>query len=216
MELAVWPKPAHWVTFMTSELGLVFYLHVCSFLELEAKQRVVEDMRLALTEQEETQSQMEQVLEDKVHLIQELSDGQTNTCSHSSGSSETFFVFFAALTAVCHVDRQLAQISSVWSPDCIVKFISPLDVCSRDSLFFSFTTEQKILILTDINQKNKDVLSTVVKSWPQLPRRSFYPVDLFPANIREEDISHQRCWLEWRFDSTVCILIYVSQLLSTF
>lgn len=60
---------------MTSELGLVFYLHVCWFLELEAKQRVVEDMRLALTEQEETQSQMEQVLEDKVHLIQELSDG---------------------------------------------------------------------------------------------------------------------------------------------
>lgn len=60
---------------MTSELGLVFYLHVWWFLELEAKQRVVEDMRLALTEQEETQSQMEQVLEDKVHLIQELSKG---------------------------------------------------------------------------------------------------------------------------------------------
>lgn len=32
-------------------------------------------MRLALTEQEETQSQMEEILEDKLHLIQELSDG---------------------------------------------------------------------------------------------------------------------------------------------
>ncbi|XP_054654960.1 kinesin-like protein KIF20B isoform X2 [Dunckerocampus dactyliophorus] len=40
--------------------------------ELEAKQRVIEDMRLALMEQEETQQQMEQVLEEKVSLIQEL------------------------------------------------------------------------------------------------------------------------------------------------
>lgn len=35
----------------------------------------MEGMRLALREQEETQSQMEQMLEDKLHLIQELSDG---------------------------------------------------------------------------------------------------------------------------------------------
>ncbi|XP_051815708.1 kinesin-like protein KIF20B isoform X2 [Acanthochromis polyacanthus] len=42
--------------------------------DLEAKQRVMEDMRLALTEQEETQEQMEQVLEEKLNLIQELSD----------------------------------------------------------------------------------------------------------------------------------------------
>lgn len=39
---------------------------------------MMEDMRLALTEQEETQSQMEEMLEDKLHLIQELSDGKTN------------------------------------------------------------------------------------------------------------------------------------------
>lgn len=38
----------------------------------------MEDMRLTLTEQEETQRQMEEVLEDKLHLIQELSDG--NVC----------------------------------------------------------------------------------------------------------------------------------------
>lgn len=37
----------------------------------------MEDMRLALTEQEETQDQMEQVLEEKVDLIQELSSGKT-------------------------------------------------------------------------------------------------------------------------------------------
>uniref|UniRef100_UPI003AB04F77 kinesin-like protein KIF20B n=1 Tax=Centroberyx gerrardi TaxID=166262 RepID=UPI003AB04F77 len=42
--------------------------------DLEAKQRVLEDMRLALTEQEETQEQMEQVLEEKLDLIQELTD----------------------------------------------------------------------------------------------------------------------------------------------
>nr|XP_057918684.1 kinesin-like protein KIF20B isoform X3 [Doryrhamphus excisus] len=40
--------------------------------ELEAKQSVIDDMRLALLEQEETQQQMEQVLEEKANLIQEL------------------------------------------------------------------------------------------------------------------------------------------------
>lgn len=51
-------------------------LHACWIVDLEAKERVMEDMRLALTEQEETQSQMEEILEDKLHLIQELSDGK--------------------------------------------------------------------------------------------------------------------------------------------
>lgn len=37
----------------------------------------MEDMRLALTEQEETQSQMEEVLEERLQLIQELSSGET-------------------------------------------------------------------------------------------------------------------------------------------
>ncbi|TDH01613.1 hypothetical protein EPR50_G00182040 [Perca flavescens] len=41
--------------------------------DLEAKERVIEAMRLAMTEQEETQDQMEQVLEEKLNLIQELS-----------------------------------------------------------------------------------------------------------------------------------------------
>lgn len=49
----------------------------CWFVDLEAKERVLEDMRLALTEQEETQDQMEQVLEEKADLIQELSSGKT-------------------------------------------------------------------------------------------------------------------------------------------
>ncbi|XP_068184447.1 kinesin-like protein KIF20B isoform X2 [Antennarius striatus] len=48
-------------------------LHQKACKDLEATQRVVEDMRLALMEQEETQSQMEQVLEEKLNLIQELS-----------------------------------------------------------------------------------------------------------------------------------------------
>ncbi|KAM3862847.1 uncharacterized protein kif20ba [Diretmus argenteus] len=42
--------------------------------DLETKERVVEDMRLALTEQDETQEQMEQRLEEKHELIQELND----------------------------------------------------------------------------------------------------------------------------------------------
>lgn len=52
---------------------------VCSLAppsELEAKARVMDDMRLALTEQEETQSQMEEALEERLRLIQELSGGE--------------------------------------------------------------------------------------------------------------------------------------------
>ncbi|XP_029306118.1 kinesin-like protein KIF20B [Cottoperca gobio] len=41
--------------------------------DLGTKERVMEDMRLALTEQEETQDQMETVLEEKLNLIQEMS-----------------------------------------------------------------------------------------------------------------------------------------------
>lgn len=52
---------------------------VCSSAELQAKQQAMEDMRLALTEQEETQQQMEQVLDDKMRLMQELSAGETPT-----------------------------------------------------------------------------------------------------------------------------------------
>lgn len=47
-----------------------------SFVELEAKEQVMEGMRLALSEQEDTQEQMEQVLEEKLNLIQELSSGK--------------------------------------------------------------------------------------------------------------------------------------------
>ncbi|XP_074531941.1 kinesin-like protein KIF20B isoform X2 [Halichoeres trimaculatus] len=50
---------------------LQLYQKTCK--DLEARERVMEDMRLALTEQEETQEQMEQVLEEKLNLIQELS-----------------------------------------------------------------------------------------------------------------------------------------------
>lgn len=48
----------------------------CQPADLEAKERVMEDMRLALTEQEETQAQMEEMLEEKLGLIQELTDGE--------------------------------------------------------------------------------------------------------------------------------------------
>ncbi|CAN9500226.1 unnamed protein product [Ophioblennius macclurei] len=41
--------------------------------DLQAKERVMEDMRLALTEQEVTQEQMEEALEEKLRLVQELS-----------------------------------------------------------------------------------------------------------------------------------------------
>ncbi|XP_060896374.1 kinesin-like protein KIF20B isoform X1 [Labrus mixtus] len=54
-----------------SDKTLLLYQNACK--DLEAKERVMEDMRLALTEQEETQEQMEQMLEEKLNLIQELS-----------------------------------------------------------------------------------------------------------------------------------------------
>ncbi|XP_044070074.1 kinesin-like protein KIF20B isoform X2 [Siniperca chuatsi] len=54
-----------------SDQTLQLYQKACK--DLEAKERVMEDMRLALTEQEETQEQMEQALEEKLNLIQELS-----------------------------------------------------------------------------------------------------------------------------------------------
>ncbi|XP_039995193.1 kinesin-like protein KIF20B isoform X2 [Xiphias gladius] len=54
-----------------SDQTLQLYQKSCK--DLEAKQRVIEDMRLALTEQEETQAQMDDVLEEKLNLIQELS-----------------------------------------------------------------------------------------------------------------------------------------------
>uniref|UniRef100_A0A668ASG9 Kinesin family member 20Ba n=1 Tax=Myripristis murdjan TaxID=586833 RepID=A0A668ASG9_9TELE len=55
-----------------SDQTLQLYQKACK--DLEAKERVMEDMRLALTEQEETQEQMERVLEEKLDLIQELTD----------------------------------------------------------------------------------------------------------------------------------------------
>lgn len=54
-----------------SDQTLQLYQQACK--ELEAKERVMEGMRLALSEQEDTQEQMEQVLEEKLNLIQELS-----------------------------------------------------------------------------------------------------------------------------------------------
>ncbi|XP_013768908.1 kinesin-like protein KIF20B [Pundamilia nyererei] len=54
-----------------SDKTLQRYQQACK--ELEAKERVMEGMRLALSEQEDTQEQLEQVLEEKLNLIQELS-----------------------------------------------------------------------------------------------------------------------------------------------
>ncbi|XP_056251669.1 kinesin-like protein KIF20B [Seriola aureovittata] len=54
-----------------SDQTLQLYQKSCK--DLEAKERVIEDMRLALTEQEETQEEMENVLEEKLDLVQELS-----------------------------------------------------------------------------------------------------------------------------------------------
>ncbi|XP_024857829.1 kinesin-like protein KIF20B isoform X2 [Kryptolebias marmoratus] len=54
-----------------SDHTLELYQKACK--DLEAKEHVMEAMRLALTEQEDTQEQMEQVLEDKLKDIQELS-----------------------------------------------------------------------------------------------------------------------------------------------
>ncbi|XP_016892657.1 kinesin-like protein KIF20B isoform X3 [Cynoglossus semilaevis] len=72
---------AHLKSDHTQEL----YQKACK--DLEAKERVMEDMRLALTEQEETQAQMEEMLEEKLGLIQELTDevGKLKTSSPPPG-----------------------------------------------------------------------------------------------------------------------------------
>ncbi|XP_013874657.1 kinesin-like protein KIF20B [Austrofundulus limnaeus] len=54
-----------------SDQTLELYQKACK--DLKAKENVMESMRLALTEQEDTQEQMEQVLEEKLTEIQELS-----------------------------------------------------------------------------------------------------------------------------------------------
>ncbi|KAM3605690.1 uncharacterized protein V6R79_003069 [Siganus canaliculatus] len=82
-----------------SEQMLQLYQKACN--DLEAQQRVVEDMRLALTEQEETQSEMEKVLEEKLNLVDELcaereklrgmvlqQDGGANTQHHAGCPSD--------------------------------------------------------------------------------------------------------------------------------
>ncbi|XP_061546729.1 kinesin-like protein KIF20B isoform X3 [Phycodurus eques] len=51
---------------------LQLYHQACQ--DLEAKRRLVDDMRSALLEQEETQEQMEHMLDEKVELIQELTN----------------------------------------------------------------------------------------------------------------------------------------------
>lgn len=62
---------------MLAVIVCVAQLAFIVFLDLEAKECVMEDMRLALTEQEETQERMEQVLDEKLGYIQELSRGKT-------------------------------------------------------------------------------------------------------------------------------------------
>lgn len=54
----------------------------------------MEDMRLALTEQEETQEQMEQVLEEKLNLIQELSSGRKKKSKKNMKSKQFGFHCF--------------------------------------------------------------------------------------------------------------------------
>lgn len=72
---------------------MCFCVSVCVlliYIDLEAKERVIEDMRLALTEQEETQDQMEQVLEEKLNVIQELSSGKGLKKSKKRKNSHCF------------------------------------------------------------------------------------------------------------------------------
>ncbi|XP_042161713.1 kinesin-like protein KIF20B isoform X7 [Oncorhynchus tshawytscha] len=55
-----------------SEENLKLYQNACK--DLQAKERLIEDMRLALTEQEDTQTQQEQVLEAKLEEIDALTE----------------------------------------------------------------------------------------------------------------------------------------------
>nr|XP_054606408.1 kinesin-like protein KIF20B [Nothobranchius furzeri] len=64
-----------------SDHNLELYQKACQ--DLEAKERVMEEMRLTLMEQEDTQEQMEQALEQKLGLIQELSTELENHRNNS-------------------------------------------------------------------------------------------------------------------------------------
>ncbi|XP_028324681.1 kinesin-like protein KIF20B [Gouania willdenowi] len=81
--------------------GISEELHQKTCRELEVKSRVMEEMRLALTEQEETQQQMETMLEEKLSLIHQLhheleqvkakllqNDAGLTTASQSEGASD--------------------------------------------------------------------------------------------------------------------------------
>ncbi|XP_028324304.1 kinesin-like protein KIF20B isoform X2 [Gouania willdenowi] len=81
--------------------GISEELHQKTCRELEVKSRVMEEMRLALTEQEETQQQMEMMLEEKLSLIHQLhheleqvkakllqNDAGLTTASQSEGASD--------------------------------------------------------------------------------------------------------------------------------
>ncbi|KAF7653067.1 hypothetical protein LDENG_00087710, partial [Lucifuga dentata] len=74
-----------------SDQTLQLYQKACK--DLESKERVLEDMRLALTEQEETQEQMEQALEEKLDLVETLTNeverlkGMLEDKDHGHGES---------------------------------------------------------------------------------------------------------------------------------
>uniref|UniRef100_A0A3Q2YNS3 Kinesin family member 20Ba n=1 Tax=Hippocampus comes TaxID=109280 RepID=A0A3Q2YNS3_HIPCM len=74
-----------------------------------AKQRLVDDMRSALAEQEETQEQMERMLDDKLHLIQELNNGKTygqsGTISSTARLTEPFSVDGYLLQSLIHTSE---------------------------------------------------------------------------------------------------------------
>lgn len=73
------------------------FLWFQSFAELEAKERAMEGMRLALSEQEETQEQMEHVLEEKLSLIQELSSGKVEGGCHCVNKGRERLVSFVPI-----------------------------------------------------------------------------------------------------------------------
>lgn len=74
----------------------------------------MEDMRLALAEQEETQSQMEEVLEEKLHLIQELSSGETQDLKKQTQTlwKDCWFHCFELKSGLAEVQLSLILLSS--------------------------------------------------------------------------------------------------------
>jgi len=76
---------------------------ICKFVfkpsELSAKEKIIEDMRMTLEEQEQTQIEQEQVLEAKLEENSRLVSGNLSR-ERKQGGNVVFFIYVAVATSI--------------------------------------------------------------------------------------------------------------------